>query len=89
MFRGWRSRNPGRYYVERFRAKYPEKAAAHDAVQKALRQGVLTKPAACQRCPVPPTEPLHAHHDDYGQPLRVEWLCRACHRTADLKGRAA
>jgi len=23
------------------------------------------------------------HHPDYSQPLRVYWLCRACHRKLD------
>ncbi len=48
-FKNWATRNK-RAYVNRFRAKYPEKAAAHDAVKNALARGVLVRPAACERC---------------------------------------
>jgi hypothetical protein len=81
-FKGWASRNK-RAYVDRFRARYPEKARAHDAVRSALRTGRLTKPALCQECGEPPTEPLHAHHADYSKPLAVLFVCRDCHRKLD------
>ncbi len=79
-FKGWASRNK-RAYVDRYRAKYPEKAAANDAVQRAIRAGRLVRASACDTCGATPTnEALHGHHDDYAQPLVVRWLCRACHR---------
>jgi len=79
-FKGWASRHP-RVYVDRFRAKYPEKARAHDAVKNALKRGDLIRPVACQQCGL--VAPLHAHHDDYGHPLAVRFVCRACHRALD------
>lgn len=81
-FKGGRSRDK-RAYVNRFRAKYPEKAAAHDAVKLALASGRLVRPVACQMCSATPEKPLHAHHDDYSEPLVVIFACRDCHRQLD------
>jgi len=83
-FKGWRSRD-NVYYKDRFRAKHPEKAAAHDAVSRAERQGRLHRPAACQRCGI--IGKTHAHHDDYAQPLQVLFVCRPCHRVLDAARR--
>jgi hypothetical protein len=83
-FKGWASRNK-RAYVDRFRAKYPEKASAHDAVRSALRSGRLVRPTECQRCGL--TKPIHAHHDDYSKPLDVTFACRDCHRQLDVERR--
>lgn len=83
-FKGWRSRHPV-LYTGPFKVANPEKAAAHRAVQAALRSGLLVRPSSCQRCPricVP-----HGHHEDYSKPLVVDWLCRACHRVADAARR--
>lgn len=79
-FKNWRSKNPS-FYTSRFKQANPEKVAAHRAVARAVRKGRLLRPEFCEsclkRCRV------HAHHDDYSQPLVVDWLCRACHRVAD------
>lgn len=70
------------------RERYPEKQAARKAVRRALDLGTLTIPAACEVCRAVPSpdrrggRTLHAHHDDYEQPLSVRWLCRACHVVA-------
>lgn len=84
-WRGGRSRDH-LYYKKRFRAKHPEKAAAHDAVFDALRGGRLVRPSVCDQCGVV-CRP-QGHHDDYTKPLSVRWLCRPCHRIAD-RARAA
>ena len=62
----------------RSRRKYPERIAARREVVKALRRGDLTKATHCNDCPA--SEHLEAHHEDYNQPLNVEWLCIVCHR---------
>jgi hypothetical protein len=64
-------------YKKRFRAKYPEKAKAHDAVRRAKKRGVLI-PQPCVDCGA--KEGVHAHHDDYSKVLVVTWLCPPCHR---------
>lgn len=81
-FKGWRSRDKSAY-KDAFRAKYPEKALAHDVVAWALRTGRLQRPTLCQRCTQGSIEPLHAHHEDYTRPLMVQFLCRPCHRLVD------
>ena len=81
-FKGWRSRDKSAY-KDAFRARYPEKALAHDAVVWALRTGRLVRPDTCQRCGVRATEPLHSHHEDYEKPLIVVFVCRPCHRELD------
>lgn len=60
-----------------YRERFPEKAAAHDAVAFSLRSGALLKPVACESCG--DSSPLDAHHPDYAKPLAVQWLCRKCH----------
>lgn len=76
-FRGWKSRDKVAYR-ERFQARYPEKAAAHKAVQDAVRAGRLTR-QPCEVCGAPKA---HAHHDSYAPEHRldVRWLCRPHHR---------
>lgn len=60
----------------RHRQKEPTKYSARTAVGNALRDGRLVR-GTCEVCGVADVE---AHHDDYGQPLNVRWLCFACHR---------
>lgn len=69
-----------------YRARHPEKHAAHQAVQTALRNGTLQR-QPCQECGSPKA---HAHHDDYTLPLAVNWLCHSHHmeRHAMLAARA-
>lgn len=55
----------------------PIKVKAKDAVHIALGSGRLQRPGACSECST--VGPVQAHHEDYSQPLMVEWLCRPCH----------
>lgn len=48
---------------------------ARRITRTAIQRGQL-KRQPCERCGHIPAQ---AHHDDYGQPLIVRWLCRACH----------
>lgn len=80
----YRERHPGdrARRAKQWRAEHPKATAAHDAVARALRNGTLVKPETCQRCPKKGR--LEAHHEDYEKPLEVEWLCRRCHKKADV-----
>lgn len=58
-----------------YREANPEKRAAHQAVQTAVRNGSLAR----QVCSVCGSGRAHAHHEDYSKPLDVIWLCHAHH----------
>lgn len=53
-----------------------------------IRIGALTREAMCYSC-LMINEPLQAHHPDYRDPERVEWLCKSCHTKADRAMREA
>jgi ribosomal protein S27AE len=63
--------------LQRERNKKPEnkiKQRAYNIVRYALKKGIISKgPCACGRTDV------HAHHDNYAEPLNVRWLCPSCH----------
>jgi tRNA splicing endonuclease len=53
---------------------------ARKAVYRAVKSGKIIKPAQCDDCKQDKTEKqLHGHHEDYGKPLVVLWLCTGCH----------
>lgn len=58
------------------RAK-PEKYQARKAVILALARGDLRR-EKCEKC----NKLGQAHHEDYGKPLEVRWLCHAHHNEA-------
>lgn len=66
---------------KRYRERYPHKRAAHIAVGNALRDGKLTR-QPCEVCGNPKSE---AHHDDYGKPLGVKWLCDTHHKARHIE----
>jgi hypothetical protein len=60
---------------EAWRKRNPEKHRAHRRVQRAKRAGRIDA-CPCEVCGAPG----EAHHDHYGKPLDVRWLCRRHHR---------
>lgn len=61
---------------ERTNAKYPQKVFAREQAYLARDRGDLIR-QPCEICNA--TEDVHSHHDDYGKPLEVRWLCRTHH----------
>jgi hypothetical protein len=61
------------------------KKFAHRIARGAIERRRLV-PQPCERCGKPPFDEakvrrlVMAHHEDYTQPLQVNWLCRECHR---------
>ena len=82
MRRMYRTTPEGKLAVARshktYRNKYPERYAATNAVNNAIRDGKLTRPNHCEKCGIE-CRP-HGHHDDYSKPLDVRWLCDPCHK---------
>ncbi len=62
--------------TQRYRQNNPVKAAAHRAVENAVKRGDLRQ-EPCEECGT--EESVFAHHDDYNDPLKVRWLCAADH----------
>lgn len=59
---------------------------AQSAVARAVREGALVRPDACERCGGSETR-IEGHHPDYHRPLDVRWLCIPCHAQADARRR--
>ena len=56
--------------------KYPERYKAVSLVNEAIRKGELKR----KPCEVCGALKVHAHHEDYSQPLNVKWLCPKHHK---------
>jgi hypothetical protein len=63
-------------YLPEYRDKYPNKYKSHSLVNSAIKcKRLFRKP--CEVCGS--KERMHAHHDDYLEPLNVRWLCAKHH----------
>ena len=60
--------------------KYPLAQDAHRQIRTAIERESINRPDCCDRCHRAHSR-LNAHHEDYSQPLLVEWLCPSCHVT--------
>ncbi|SRR5713101_3413551 len=66
------------YFRRGTRVRQPEYIArAQKTLQRAIRSGRVSRPTHCEECGVD-CKP-DGHHDNYGEPLAVRWLCRSCH----------
>lgn len=82
--RAWAEKNKERRLAQAaaWRHRNGEKRKAHHKVYRAVRAGVLIRPAACSNCEKEGA--VEASHDDYSKPLEVIWLCRRCHARKDM-----
>src|SRR5262245_26938922 len=74
-----RSRERDRQRDRKGRYKTPEdllKRHARNVLNAAVRKGKIQR-LPCEVCGA--TETIHAHHENYREPLRVRWLCRLHH----------
>lgn len=71
-------------YLNRQKAKWPEKFQARKLTSQAIASGRLMR-QPCEGCGATPAD---AHHDDYSRPLDVRWLCEACHAAHHVAERA-
>lgn len=71
-------------YRKNWRAKNKQKYKAHIITNNALKNKIITR-QPCEICSQDLN--VHAHHDDYLQPLNVRWLCPIHHKEwHDLNG---
>lgn len=54
----------------------------HNAVIRAIKQGIIYRSNTCQSCGS--QKKIEAHHTDYTQALKVVWLCPVCHKEYHL-----
>jgi hypothetical protein len=54
-----------------------KKQRARNAVWYAIKKGTMVRPSECSACGAECVP--EGHHDDYGKPLDVRWLCVPCH----------
>jgi hypothetical protein len=77
----YQSTPAGRHACRRAKKRWQEsnaiKRAAQIQVGNAVRDGRLQKSKECEVCGK--AGRIHGHHDDYGFPLSVRWLCPGCH----------
>lgn len=75
-------------YADRRRTAYkkaPEKKSAHEAVRRAIKKGVLTRPTSCTHCGNSKMRIEAHHHRGYAKEnqLDVVFLCTSCHRSSE------
>lgn len=77
--RKWKKDNPKLVSrcTKRWASKNAEKTKAHYLLNRAVKTGAIKKPERCFDCGE--IACLDGHHEDYGKPLVVVWLCRVCH----------
>jgi hypothetical protein len=63
--------------------RYKQRDHGRKITRKALRDGVITPSLTCDICK--DETKTSAHHIDYGKPLEITWLCRACHGVVHRK----
>lgn len=68
--------------VRAWRTRNPEKYAAYNALNNAIRDGMITK-GPCEVCGE--TRGVEGHHDDYSKPLEVRWRCKQHHEDTHHK----
>jgi predicted Zn-ribbon and HTH transcriptional regulator len=69
---------------DQVRVSLADAQKANAAVFRAVKSGILVRPAVCEKCGL--SENIQAHHEDYSKPLDIEWLCLRCHKGRHSNG---
>lgn len=62
----------------RYSQLHRDAVLAQRKVDAACRKGILKRPNICSVCGIQ-SDNIHGHHEDYGKPLDVIWVCWLCH----------
>ena len=65
-------------YLKAYKARRPEACRAWASAYRAASSGGISRKSACEWCSASGCR-LEMHHEDYGKPLEVVWLCCKCH----------
>jgi len=68
----------------KYRVNNPDKYRAHYMLGNAIRDGRLER-KPCEHC----GKKADGHHEDYGKPLDVQWLCEKHHKERHKELKAA
>ena len=81
QYKKWRENSKQAQTPRTERGSYCKiKSRVSATVNRAIKSGELIKPNNCSACGSKATgHGLQGHHEDYGKPLEVTWLCVACH----------
>lgn len=60
---------------------------AVQALNHAIRKGVVVRPKVCERCGKTHAK-INGHHSDYSKPLEVIWVCPQCHADIHREARS-
>lgn len=72
----------------RKRSPDPQRWRARSALKRAIKKGIVVRPATCEHCGATGVR-IQGHHHDYMKPLDVWWLCQPCHGAAHRSQSAA
>ena len=64
-------------YRKEYRLKNADKIKARRKLYLAINKGLLIRPDVCDMCKE--QRKVDAHHSDYNEPLKVDWVCKSCH----------
>lgn len=65
------------------RRNFPDRIKARKALAYAVKTRKVLKPNRCEHCQKEVA--VQGHHEDYAQPLIVQWLCARCHKLHHLE----
>ena len=75
--RKYRKTEKGRRANHEYIKQHPDRIAAGIILNNAVRDKRIQK-KPCEFCGS--TINIHGHHEDYGKPLEVIWMCAQCHK---------
>ncbi len=66
-----------------WRRNHKDACRAVDVVRFAILRGDVARPLECSICGR--VGRISGHHDDYGKPLEILWVCSSCHKKIHLE----